>query len=72
VANGIKGIQNGIQKKDPQSPTMIQLVGLLRRHNTDGDLYCKRKEFGWDECTADMNKERGLDYLYVCWNTIAV
>ncbi len=63
--------------RNNDSYTRINRVGLLRspRHTW---IYGDRKEFGWDECTSDMNEKKVgrdedfvADYLHLCWNTIS-
>jgi len=55
-----------------QSRTRIEKVGLLRGTVKQGPLYSKRRNYGWDDCTSDINAGRKGDYLYVCWKNVAV
>lgn len=55
----------------PTSHTRIKRVGLLRSIRSEY-IYGDRERYGWDECTSDINENRGGDWLHVCWNTIVI
>lgn len=50
--------------KESPSNKRIKSVGLLRSFKCINNI----REFGWDECTSDINEMRHGDYLYLCWN----
>ncbi len=53
----------------------ITKVGLLRspKHTY---VYADRKDYGWDECTQDINAGKegssgSSDWLHLCWNLVS-
>jgi len=54
--------------KKKNSPTRIKKVGLLRGPG----INARKNEFGYNECTIDINKGRGGDDLFLCWTTVTI
>lgn len=71
LAAGAGGSYRYLKMLQDSSHTRIKRVGILRSPKAKY-IYGNRREYGWDECTGDINEDRKGDWLHLCWNTVTV
>lgn len=71
LAAGAGGKYRYLKMLRDSSHTRIKRIGLLRSPKSKY-IYGDRQKYGWDECTRDINEDRGGDWLHLCWNTVSV
>lgn len=71
MAAGAGGDYRYLKMLRGSSHLRIKRVGLLRSPS-DHYIYGNRRDYGWDECTGDINSGRGGDWLHLCWNNVSV